>query len=793
MSGKCNCLQKVSISRSQKRRVSTPLDPNATDVEIQINRTDGNVNGSAGVTSYTGSDQENESQVAKKLQDAKDEVERLGSEIAETKSHLVAPFDNEDLWFYYYKVDLLRFNLIDSLTREMQFRKERREALKNVSYCEQEQQELNMRISTLRAEMEQWMTKRPCGNAAMSGCLEKWETENRRMDQVTNILQQTVAQINTFLVTIPKVNPDSQRLDVILPQAVDAQSGELYFVNREESTIGLIKFHFSTYYTRDSAGTGGLEYPLMDALFGMGKSCFSKKYLGMVARLYHKYPDSNVLYEKIYGGTNFQSRQKFESFLNELKMARTLYVSLPRGCLRAKSSDASIAIISCLHEALVQQWGVTLEKKSVFLRSFIGQIPKPVFIVLDEVGAAFDLANDTRHLKDEFIDFLQKVCNEFARQHGVYYLLSGRAPFLMHVGLRPDHNTFQTSPGTIVRIRLNSIRKDYIGEILQRTYSKNGCTYREHIETAFPAIPLQNMIDQIYRLTGGHPRSLFRYLDEGKFLDELPDADLHLLLDDVRRALIHFPCAIRSLYNDRNKRDIDLTVTIDLPDNTKVSRAFLASFLHAGIGVDIKSCHLTIMPPIQEYLDFYFQPFMDYLLQIERHVGRDTNNKSRMFEELLLRWFHSVFADPSTTFAEKLGRFCPSGSILGGSRWMLDPTKLKNGLRVLSNNKRARSTETISGANHSVDVYLPALTSCSPDILIIPQIPDTDNLFIIGVQAKCFSEKPMKSLNAEDVLEEAKKLHDILVHVRSESAKNVKGILLMCGTCKYTKKDFPPI
>jgi hypothetical protein len=51
----------------------------------------------------------------------------------------------------------------------------------------------------------------------------------------------------------------------------------------------------------------------------------------------------------------------------------------------------------------------------------------------------------------------------------------------------------------------------------------------------------------------------------------------------------------------------------------------------------------------------------------------------------------------------------------------------------------------------------------------------------------------MKSPNAEDVLAEAKKLHDILVHVRSESAKNVKGILLMCGTCKYTKKDFPSI
>jgi len=135
-------------------------------------------------------------------------------------------------------------------------------------------------------------------------------------------------------VPLPQIPPpDSERVEILLPEKVDLSTEHLFFVNRDESMKKLLHFHFWLHQRRKTSGGGFIKiYPLMDSFYGMGKSAFASAYLSLVAKFVRgivgEYGDDG--YKRILGifsemnGFNLSSDpDQMKQFLGDLLGART--------------------------------------------------------------------------------------------------------------------------------------------------------------------------------------------------------------------------------------------------------------------------------------------------------------------------------------------------------------------------------------------------------------------------------------------------------------------------------------
>ena len=378
----------------------------------------------------------------------------------------------------------------------------------------------------------------------------------------------------------------------------------------------------------------------------------------------------------------------------------------------------------------------------------------------------------------------------------MFYVLSGRAKFLWTVGVRSedDKSGFSGSPGEFVRIHLNPIRECYIKQILEKTYFKGGeqliASVRENLgahET------MESYIANLYAKTGGHPRAMLGQLLNRKKAGTFDDS---FMTRDVRTAIELYPKSIKLLFDSRNSPDIDITMDSPEMADKPASLHYLAGRIHAGYGVDLQHTKLFLPPPVERFLCFRFLPFLEFLDSYKSIIGKISIDRSRVFEEVLIKWFQSVFTDKTKTVKEVLGEFCPQNSKLSEIYLFVDSSKCKNGLRILSKSLSHAGGMTISMkklatemSNHlsegDVHVYFPAPRSVSPDFFVVPSTSD----LLIGVQVKCMS---VGVLGANHCIAEARKFYQNLTCIRS-TKPGLRGVFVMCASCKYTEKDFPEL
>jgi hypothetical protein len=297
----------------------------------------------------------------------------------------------------------------------------------------------------------------------------------------------------------------------ILPEQTESrisQERQLHFVNREQAMKSLLRVHLSQFARRSHvrAHSGGsIEFPLMDSLYGMGKTTFAWNYLSMVARFISnaksRFPidlsdadidemvcdtvrEAILHHDQASGGglesdTNISiDHNKFlRPFLAELRGARTLYIDCS-GMSLLDGNTRGINLMNMIKTGL-KKWGISNIEDNITWSEFIhSRLYKPVFIVFDEIGSAFRSSNgDLETERNEFFNFVSQYCEPLSKMDEMYYLLCGKAPFLWNVGMRPEQGSpiyRNNSPGTFRRIQLNPIRMQYIDEILKKHFSMVG-------------------------------------------------------------------------------------------------------------------------------------------------------------------------------------------------------------------------------------------------------------------------------------------------------------------------------
>jgi hypothetical protein len=271
-----------------------------------------------------------------------------------------------------------------------------------------------------------------------------------------------------------------------------------------------------------------------------------------------------------------------------------------------------------------------------------------------------------------------------------------------------------------------------------------------------------------------------------------------MLVEDVQVAVLKFPDGIRRLFEDRGKR-INLTEEVIGRSGQLATREFLAARIHAGIEENIRNTRICLTPPVQRFLTFYFLPLMEYLDEYDRRLVQDNNAREYIFEGIIVKWFQTVFVDPTRTFQGILDEFCPSDSSIAGDVIILNRSKLKCGYRIVErDDPSTESTVSVKNIaselrsyldNGEIDIYFPAGRSQSPDIIIIP--PLEKDKVIIGVQVKCIRRND-RPIGKQTLDAEIRRFSKIIGHIRRKKGYNrVKAVLIMCATCPNTMEDFP--
>jgi len=447
-----------------------------------------------------------------------------------------------------------------------------------------------------------------------------------------------------------------------------------------------------------------------------------------------------------------------------------------------------------VREALHAQWGVEVGSEVTWADCISNYIQKPVFIVFDEIGKAFKSA-DPNKSRDEFISFVSSYCVSLSWAKGVHYLLCGRDAFLSNVGIRAENTSIalDSSPGSFARVNLNPIRKDYIAEIIEKTFLDEE-KISDILLRKCPNMSIEEIINMLYMRTAGHPRSLLVSIRGTKPFD---DGDYSAtLLSEVGQAVRLYRTGIKQLFEHRNEPR-DLNQLFQRHRGNEISFEHLATRIFAGYTHSLDSTQLFLPPAVESYLMRYFLPFSDFVLNQEKVIRDHYMDKSRIFEALLLKWFQSM-GSSEKSIGNSWNGFCPRDSVLSNITLSLNPEKTVDGVLILAPGF-ASGIATLSVTDfslklraclldNSVNIYFPAPKSCSPDIILVqPQegkVPD----LLIGIQAKCYSSG---SISARVCVEEGEKFYRILQTTRSvRQRKKLDGVLIMCATCGYTQSDF---
>ena len=636
---------------------------------------------------------------------------------------------------------------------------------------------ISSRISDLERENTEWLEILRNYRGEL---IEELAEESQRLYSAIDVLR----DVQTFVRTRVPVRPDSERLGTILPEKCLFDGQRLHFVNRDDSTRELLKTLHRNFLKRFERGGPADMIALLDSVYGMGKTTFSLKFLALVAR-YWENNSVNMEYQGL--------------FSEEIFGARTLHITMTPRMVK----DMEKSFVEELMKQVEYQWGYRGHVPE--LNSFQGAIEfithlSPVFLVFDEIGSAFQTSPDVsnRYARDEFLSFIREYCVPLLRMNRVYFLLCGRAEFLSHVGYRPGDVNLSVSPVKLERVNLNPIREVYIADILQNTIClgdrQENTSFVDIIRSEQHDFDIEIYCTHLYTLTGGHPRSLLKVLTHDRMLEHPENIDMMFELLEVQDTIRLYRQPVRELYDGfANKTKFNLLSLIQGGRQPKrPTMEYIATRIYAGFGSNKNDTEIFIPPPVLRVLGSVFMPFYDFVIRYTD--SKMLIDKSRIFEELLLKWFQTVFSQPGgATWGSLCAPFIPEESILHKVVAQLDHESRIDGKRVVPSKKAKSNGISIQEMSTKLTeylhlryphIYFPAPQSSSPDIFILPPIRDGD--IIIGVAAKCWSSG---RLSESMILQELRKFQNICE--ANDYLGKQSRVLIICTTAPLSGEADP--
>ena len=372
---------------------------------------------------------------------------------------------------------------------------------------------------------------------------------------------------------------------------------------------------------------------MADNVFGLGKSEFGRHYI----------PKSRETWLKL---------EKKDDFQNTLCACHTIMIVFSKGALLKDTFDSVMLkhLIAALEPMFVTPPEIlknppkdTLD----FLQDFF-KLYGPLFIVLDEIGAAFnDDTFDYFEQREKFMSFCSNIVGKWFPVKEVFFLLLGRGNFLNYVGLRPTtvHN-ISHSPHVFERIHLHLLRPEAISSILKNTFidETKDQTVAQSLNLNEEKIQMASKI--LFNKTNGHPRTLIATLKSCRSFEDIEKYLPNISLEDPAlfyNTLRLYKDQVSELFAKFEQGNpVDLTKTFSDSGEKELIYAIVASNAFISWEGTLNEAKLFTHPFVKHALDALFLPFKKYLESIESAscVSIDYPNA---FEWLCLKRFQELF------------------------------------------------------------------------------------------------------------------------------------------------------
>ncbi|KAH9152740.1 hypothetical protein LEN26_003653, partial [Aphanomyces euteiches] len=416
------------------------------------------------------------------------------------------------------------------------------------------------------------------------------------------------------------------------------KTGTMYFVNRKDA-VEQLQTIFEIKYARAVRGHGPeWVIPLVDNVLGLGKSAFG----------YHFIQKSRETWPEASKRTPFQKT---------LCNCHTVFITFTIGELLQNSLD--VVMMEYLIRKLTRMFQIQPDilskppKSTLFFLDDLTNVVGPLFIVLDEIGAAFfdDELTDFEQ-RERFLSFCNDVVGKWLTLPKVFFLLVGRGSFLSYVGRRPQDVAIQRSFFNFERLKLNLLRTNAIQEILEKTMISN----EEPISIATKlelndSAALNERAKLLFKKTNGLPRSLLCALEEsisGNLLDDeepfpIQDSNLEKFYDELvrnKKEVLYLLAAA----NERSP--VDMLGTIKDNGSRKVSLDIIANNSCVAWEGTAESAHVFVHPKVKSYMEGLLMPFTEYIRYIGDISGVSVDYPS-VFEWMTIKRFQQAFTKKS--------------------------------------------------------------------------------------------------------------------------------------------------
>ena len=286
------------------------------------------------------------------------------------------------------------------------------------------------------------------------------------------------------------------------------------------------------------------------------------------------------------------------------------------------------------------------------VNDFLKEVVKaagPLFIVLDEIGAAFhDDKLDDIQCRDLFLSFCDNVLGKWLSLKNVFFLALGRGSFFSYVGLRPTIVKLTTSSFLFRRLNLHLLRTDAIKKIIKRTlvFENEEITLQKHL--CLDESQVELAAEALYNKTSGHPRSIieaFTACDE--FQDileyEVPvktEIFNSLFFDHLFR---HRDVLEKLILDMEEGRVVDLTTTATDPGGKSLTYDIIANNAFISWEGTVNAARLYTLPFVKIMLKGIILPFRKYLECLGMITGVSVDY-ANAFEWMSLKRFQEIFS-----------------------------------------------------------------------------------------------------------------------------------------------------
>jgi AraC-like DNA-binding protein len=555
---------------------------------------------------------------------------------------------------------------------------------------------------------------------------------------------------------------------------------KLQFVNREDAVNELMAIHRGNYIRAVKKSGEAFYIPLCDHVNGLGKSDFGRNYIRRCQM---------ILDEKC---------SQYSPFEEVLYKCQTIHVMFHSSAL-ANSQDMEQVLIKFLSSELEQIFVKTpscVGKSYTDSCQMLNDITKeigPIFIVLDEMGIAFEHSTDASEFvpRQRFLDFCDTILGKWLLLRKVFFLVLGRAAFLTYVGQRPENaESVKASRTLFKRLPLRLLRVPAIQIILEKTLLDqiSQKTLAQHF--GLSPSQIQEVASTLFVQTNGHPRSLLRALKLCKSFQDLKDyvGDCEVEYWDqlCRRLICQKSTILKLLRTAIDCKELDMSKNITLGGKSISYDEIASNSLMAWEGT-LKKATVYALPSVKAFLASLLMPFDEFVKDLNQRPESIPLNYPDAFELLLMKRFQQMFSQECEP-KDVMEPFFDTAKFGGCSRVALSSDHVfipKRDQKNPSLSSLTADPDAWPTLLSEIDSYpsiclKPASESSSPDIIFATYAWLNDKKIRLRI---CIAAKNYKSTElAEDGINAEIEKANRMFAASDESDQSVLNVLFICST-----------